>query len=524
MRIALRLSDETKCDAQCFGHCWDDDHCQTMRRLRCRQENAHGGACAQTGNCHAATQCCHSACLSGCSGPTEHDCAQCHIALPNGTCVHECPNRLYMYHKYSMIKQSGNTMYQQGRKCVHECDATMYYMWDRCVHQCPNGYTVRDEDRTCIPCTAGQCPIVCSLDYHQPLTDATMRAIVDNCTELHGSLVLNEYYMSKVDMHELRAKLRYIRRIRGHLHVYGDDGDSDYASMTAFDLLPSLERIDGVTRTARSLIISHMAVLEHVHLYALRRIDHGNMFIGYTPALQCYVNTLNWTAILLDGGAIVPNACNSEGGGANETATSECNTECVNGCWDREHCFDCAHNRNGNATGECVRDCANGTFADASQICTACHSLCITCNGPTEYDCVDCVNRLNGQCIGDCPPDHYRHTLDTVNGQCRPCHTECSGECTGPTALYGPTGCTKCEYLLNHTLCTHTPCARGYYARSSMYYTNATYNATFMCEPCAPGCAECTSGGSRIDGDRCRCTRIVVHTRAKHDECQSECP
>lgn len=85
--------------------------------------------------------------------------------------------------------------------------------------------------------------------------------------------------------------------------------------------------------------------------------------------------------------------------------------------------------------------------------CHACHSICETCNGPTENDCLTCASpllRKNNKCVSACDDGYYMEA-----GICAKClHT-----------------CIQCVSRMNCTACAkglqlqsgecRTTCAQG---------------------------------------------------------------
>ena len=145
---------------------------------------------------------------------------------------------------------------------------------------------------------------------------------------------------------------------------------------------------------------------------------------------------------------------------------------------------------------DCI--CEDGLYWNSSLVvCAACHSSCLTCDGPSALYCLTCDPALNlilsaPQCL--CDSGFY---LSDTSGLCLPCYSTCS-ECVGPS-VYNCSACYAGHYLV------------GSYCRPQLICTNYRYEdtcvnvcpktsypdlATHSCIKCVMGCRHCSTSTS----------------------------
>ncbi|XP_029813920.1 cysteine-rich with EGF-like domain protein 2 [Manacus vitellinus] len=116
-------------------------------------------------------------------------------------------------------------------------------------------------------------------------------------------------------------------------------------------------------------------------------------------------------------------------------------------------------------TGEFCLDCSSGYFStlrnETHSVCTACHTACKTCTGPSNKDCQDCkegwIKDEDGACVDldECatsPCKDHQYCLNTDGSfSCKGCDASCVG-CTGE----GSDKCKTCAsgYVKEDEKCT----------------------------------------------------------------------
>ena len=172
----------------------------------------------------------------------------------------------------------------------------------------------------------------------------------------------------------------------------------------------------------------------------------------------------------------------------------KCSDDCKGGCANTgpQYCDTCKHFRM-ELTLECVSTCPVGTFV-VDSMCRSCLKHCSICTNTTV--CIECAPGIlklpSGVCIETCPESTYR--MDDDN--CYHCHSLCMS-CDGPTAL----NCTQCsnQYELSEGQCILiTDCQTGQYFD----------HRTFECRTCHETCAEC-DGKDDADCSACYPGRVL---------------
>lgn len=102
-----------------------------------------------------------------------------------------------------------------------------------------------------------------------------------------------------------------------------------------------------------------------------------------------------------------------------------------------------------------------------SNVCSACHSLCYSCSGPSQEQCTGCNNPYKlkfqpdtqtsvGICVPHCGKPFFESMGGDDNNFCVKCHESCE-ICTGPTE----NECYRC-----HETCSN---CYGYYNKECMH-------------------------------------------------------
>ncbi|XP_041084402.1 extracellular matrix organizing protein FRAS1-like isoform X2 [Polyodon spathula] len=160
--------------------------------------------------------------------------------------------------------------------------------------------------------------------------------------------------------------------------------------------------------------------------------------------------------------------------------------------------------------GQCIPSCGEG-FYPQQGVCKACHQICRSCVGPKHSDCTRCLkpeevlhshrkeNGLpQGVCVSQCKPQLYRDTHNI----CKECHATCM-TCTGKSAQ----NCTACA-----------PPAVLYEGTCLQQCPERLYSQDNACNTCHPSCKEC-SGPSDAD-----CTSCHPHATLLNGYCRTSCP
>jgi len=171
----------------------------------------------------------------------------------------------------------------------------------------------------------------------------------------------------------------------------------------------------------------------------------------------------------------------------------------------------------------------------------ACHSDCLTCNGPLESNCTSCkcnATLLNGKCVCE----------EGFNGQANQCKINCFAGCDVCTSPE-PDDCLRCNdnyHLVKNDLVMN---AQGYceWCFEDLYDKFPTCGAQekhdeieeCMCEPgqwfdfkskvcrhCSSHCADCDDNPTYLDTSGMHCKRCdkSYHFLKDSDICTSTCP
>ncbi|PAA54798.1 hypothetical protein BOX15_Mlig016060g2, partial [Macrostomum lignano] len=118
--------------SHCPGHCWNQDHCQSLCSESC------GEAGCRVDNASLANSCCHANCLAGCDGPSDRNCVACRYFRFNDRCVSACPPGHLELDGWLCVPSEQCTRAHMnrlrlGRRCVSDCPAGHMSTGDYCV-------------------------------------------------------------------------------------------------------------------------------------------------------------------------------------------------------------------------------------------------------------------------------------------------------------------------------------------------------------------------------------------------------
>ncbi|XP_075442878.1 epidermal growth factor receptor [Ascaphus truei] len=461
--ISMDLDSSTncpKCDmTACNGSCWGagPENCQTLTKVICAQQ------CS--GRCRGLvpSECCHSQCASGCTGPRESDCLACRRFRDGVTCKDACPP-LHLYNptsyqmdvnpdgKYSfgascVKKCPHNYVVTDPGSCVRTCRSDSHEVEENGVRKCKKCDGPCNKDKICNGIGAGELKDVLSInasniDYFQ------------NCTKVHGDLSilpvagLGDPYTntSKLDPAKL-AIFKTIREITGFLLIQW--WPKQVPTLYAFE---NLEIIRGRTKQlGRYTLAVVTQSITSLGLRSLREVSDGDIIIKGNKNL-CYINSVNWTRIFRTNQQtriednLSPQKCTDEGNVCDPLCSDE-------GCWGPGP-FQCLSCRNFTRIGECVENCnflaREPREYDSKGLCYSCHPECmlqnttVTCTGPSPSNCSRCAHFQDGPyCVKTCPAGFMGENETLIwkypdeAGLCQLCHPECNLGCKGP----GIAGC-----------------------------------------------------------------------------------
>ena len=161
----------------------------------------------------------------------------------------------------------------------------------------------------------------------------------------------------------------------------------------------------------------------------------------------------------------------------------------------------------GVTSGKCVSACGEGTYQNhADRECTACHHLCLMCQGSTKHDCLQCRKKAltllkrdkRISCVLECPVGYFKHT---ENSLCLPCDAKCATCETSEKCL----SCNE-PYALEKDQCV-AACSEAHYHDPK----------TNECIPCSVylNCSECSLQGG--------CTMCKPGAYFLNDVCINDC-
>ncbi|KAI3370155.1 hypothetical protein L3Q82_024938 [Scortum barcoo] len=414
------------------------------------------------------SDCCHSGCAGGCTGPLDTNCFACRNFNNSGSCVPQCPQTL-IYNKHTFkLEPNPNAKYQYGSICVAQCPTNFVVDGSSCVSSCPSDKMEVEKNgvKRCEPC-GGLCPKAChgTGSPNRQTVDAHNIDSFINCTKIQGSLhflvtgIKGDEYNNVPALDPEKLKIfNTVREITDILSI-----QSWPKSMSDLSVFSNLQTIQGRTLyKGYALLVMKISSLTSLGLRSLRKINDGGVYITGNKNL-CYHDTVNWTRIL--GSSSRPqrrqkhidvkenrprNQCVNEGHVCDPLCSSD-------GCWGPgpDQCVSCKEYSRG---GTCVPACTFLTgrerreFATESGECMPCHPECKvqegkeTCTGPGAEHCVACASLQDGpHCVSSCPEgvmggEEVIFKYANKQGRCEPCHINCTKGCYGP-------GINDCEGL-----------------------------------------------------------------------------
>uniref|UniRef100_A0A674M9L1 Receptor protein-tyrosine kinase n=1 Tax=Takifugu rubripes TaxID=31033 RepID=A0A674M9L1_TAKRU len=396
------------------------------------------------------SECCHSECAGGCTGPLDTDCFACRRFNDSGSCVPQCPMAL-IYNKYTFrLEPNPNAKFQYGSICVAQCPPNFLVDGTSCVSSCPADKTEVEKKgvKRCEPCE-GLCPKAChgTGSGTRETVDALNIDSFINCTKIQGSLhflvtgIEGDKYKNVPPLDPEKLKIfNTVRQITGKWDV-----QSWPTNMSDLSVFSNLQIIEGrKLYNSYSLLVVKNPSLTSLGLRSLREINDGAVYITGNKRL-CYHDTVNWTRLF---NPHLPSQQKIEI--KDNRPRSECVREGLmcdplcssDGCWGPgpNQCMSCKKYSRG---GICVPDCMfldgeRREFATVSGECKPCHPECKvqkgreTCKGLGADECVECANLQDGpHCISSCPQgvmggEEIIFKYPNKQGRCEPCHANCT--------------------------------------------------------------------------------------------------
>eukprot|EP00064_Thunnus_orientalis_P002181 superscaffoldBa00000153_g2188 len=407
------------------------------------------------------SECCHSECAGGCTGPLDTDCFACRNFNDSGSCVPQCPQTL-IYNKHTFkLERNPNAKYQYGSICVAQCPQNFVVDGSSCVSNCPsdNMEVEKNGVKICKPCS-GLCPKVCvgTGTQNRQTVDASNINSFINCTKIQGSLHFLVTGIKGDEYNQVPAldpeKLKIFNTVREITDILSIQSWPE--NMSDLSVFSNLQTIQGRTLyRGYALMVMKIPSLTSLGLRSLRKINDGSVYITGNKKL-CYHDTVNWTRIFasssrpqrqkrqkhIDVKENRPrNECVAEG----HVCDPLCSTD---GCWGPgpNQCLSCKKYSRG---GTCVPNCMFLTgerreFATPSGECMPCHPECKVqegkemCTGPGADQCIACASLQDGpHCVSMCPEgvmggEEVIFKYPNKQGRCEPCHLNCTQGCFGP--------------------------------------------------------------------------------------------
>ncbi|XP_056885353.1 receptor tyrosine-protein kinase erbB-3a isoform X1 [Takifugu flavidus] len=408
------------------------------------------------------SECCHSECAGGCTGPLDTDCFACRRFNDSGSCVPQCPMAL-IYNKYTFrLEPNPNAKFQYGSICVAQCPPNFLVDGTSCVSSCPADKTEVEKKgvKRCEPCE-GLCPKAChgTGSGTRETVDALNIDSFINCTKIQGSLhflvtgIEGDEYKNVPPLDPEKLKIfNTVRQITDILSVQSwPTNMSDLSVFSNLQIIEGRKLYKGVSsKSSYSLLVVKNPSLTSLGLRSLRKINDGAVYITGNKRL-CYHDTVNWTRLFnpdlpsQQKIEIKDNRPRSECVREGLTCDPLCSSD---GCWGPgpNQCMSCKKYSRG---GICVPDCMfldgeRREFATVSGECKPCHPECKvqkgreTCKGLGADECVECANLQDGpHCISSCPQgvmggEEIIFKYPNKQGRCEPCHANCTKGCYGP--------------------------------------------------------------------------------------------
>lgn len=146
---------------------------------------------------------------------------------------------------------------------------------------------------------------------------------------------------------------------------------------------------------------------------------------------------------------------------------------------------------------KCFGECFKGKYPDEERICRSCDDSCATCSSSAS-NCTSCREEsvLDGsKCVDECPEGKFK----AASGACQNCSAPCAN-CEGSA-----TKCTSCEgkKVLHDSVCK-SACPSTHFSTDNR-----------ICEPCGAGCKTC----SKLPANCTSCKEPMV---LKGEICENE--
>uniref|UniRef100_A0A3P8Z8I7 Receptor protein-tyrosine kinase n=1 Tax=Esox lucius TaxID=8010 RepID=A0A3P8Z8I7_ESOLU len=401
------------------------------------------------------SDCCHSQCAAGCTGPKDSDCLSCRHFNDSGTCKDNCPPpNIYVPTTFQSIPNP-NRKFSFGASCVKTCPYNYLAIEVACTMVCPKTdheviITQPDgkETQKCEKCE-GDCPKVC---YGLGMGDLQASSWVSSsnvaqftgCKKLYGSLAFLPQSFTRdsnanetgLTISEMEA-FKDLEEITGYLYI-----DAWPANWTNLGVFENLKVIRG--RMLYMGVFSLAIQSIQIHSLGLRSLQSisGGLVLLHNNSQLCFTQELPWGALLhpTQGPHRIVNS-NQDPEKLSEGRT--CHPLCIDGCWGPgpTQCVACSKFQRGK---ECVVECNiyEGTqreFVDITKrVCGACHPECrpingsISCHGPGAHQCTECLHHQDvGFCVEKCPSGlkEDQHTVwkySNDTGHCLTCDTNCT--------------------------------------------------------------------------------------------------
>lgn len=523
-----------KCHSSCHGNCWAEgpDMCQRISKVSCSEH------CGQ-GRCFGASpsDCCHSFCAGGCTGPKQTDCLACKNFYDDGACIQECPSMMRYNPSEFLWEPNPKGKFAFGATCVKECPEHLLRDNGACVRTCPPNK--RSTNGECVPC-GGPCPKNCQ--GVEVVHSGNIDQLI-NCTVIEGSITISDSSFSGfsepcttnttcqryMPMHPSRLEaFKNLREITGYLSIRASHQDFKNLSF-----LRNLKFIGGrqASDMFYSLSITKTSLVS-LNLHSLRKVRSGKILIEDNPDL-CFADTIDWMQTNITRRDDITTRNNAESSKCRLLGL-HCHEQCArDGCWGPgpDECLSC---NNFKLDDYCVDNCISTlaqigslSYDAGSRTCKRCHPECKGgCNGGQEAKhCWHCKSVRDGPyCVPECPSHKYNN-----NGFCEECDKSCVDGCSGPSDKLGEGGCNSCaKAVINSTdpafiaycIKAEEPCPEGYYQEYVGPQAEGPLKSSSgkpVCRKCHHRCKSCTGMGTHVSV--CDCAKYVAG-----EQCEDFCP
>ncbi|CAL8284431.1 unnamed protein product [Merluccius merluccius] len=447
------LQSRPGCWSGCNNRCWGEtpQDCQILTHVNCTS------GCLRCKGPQP-SDCCHTQCAAGCTGPKDSDCLACRHFNDSGVCKDSCPPPTIYDTSTFQSKANKNKKFNFGATCVKTCPHNYLAMEVACTMVCPktnqevilpqpNG----SESQKCDKCE-GECPKVCyglGMGSLQGVTMVTSSNVdqFNSCKKIFGSLAfLPQSFTgdpssntSGLSLDQLTA-FHHLEEITGYLYI--EAWPENWSDLGVFD---NLQVIRGrmLFKGVFSVVLQDLHITS-VGLRSLRSVS-GGLVLFHNNSQLCYTSSLPWGALLHPSQGPTPILSLNQDPQLCEEQGRVCHPLCTGGCWGPGplQCVSCSAVQRGP---ECVEECDlyHGPVREYMDgiVCGACHSECRpingseSCYGPGADQCTECVNFKDGDaCVERCPSGvkEEQHTVwkySNASGHCLPCLTNCSISCT----------------------------------------------------------------------------------------------